>query len=100
MKKATFSLTTTESMMFGGVGLNFGTIKTNLAKFHDSHFTGKYQDLHKKRLQLVEKAFAECGYGIMIRMGIDANKAKSNGIIGCLLNFSAGIHPGGIPIEQ
>ena len=87
-----------QGMVLGGIGFHLGAIKADFAQFQKAHFTGKHQNLYKERFQLLQKPLAEGSYGVMIWVGVGGDKTKGNGVIGCLLNFSAGEYAGSITV--
>jgi hypothetical protein len=80
--------------------MKLGAVKTDGAQLEQFHFLGQFQHLHKQRFQFGEKAPAEGGQRVMVRMAAGGDVAKGNRIIGRSFKPAAGEHARGIAIHQ
>lgn len=86
--------------MARGIGVHLGAVKADRAQFEQFHFLCQLQHLYKQGFQFTEKAPAERGQGIVVRMAAGRNVAEGNRVMGGALQFAAGEHAGGVAIHQ
>ena len=89
-----------QGTVLGGVGFDLRPVQTHRPQLQKAHLMGQQQNLHKQRLQLLQKALAEVGNRIVIGMGVGSDIPKGHRIIRRLFQLAARVDPGGIAVKQ
>jgi len=79
--------------------MDFCSIKADLPQLKQSHLLSNGKDLDKHYGQLGEKTLAECGYRIMVRMGVNGYEAKGNRVIGGTFQLATGKYTSRVAIK-
>ena len=82
------------------VGLDLGPVQTDRAQLHQPHRLRHQQDLHEQRFELAKEALSEIRDGTVIGIGVGADEAKRNRVVGGLRQLAAGEQASGIAVEQ
>ena len=89
-----------EARCLEALALTFVPSRLTVPNFKKPHLMGQQQNLHKQRLQLLQKALAEVGNRIVIGMGVGSDIPKGHRIIRRLFQLAARVDPGGIAVKQ
>ncbi len=90
----------TQSMAFGCIGLDLGSVQADFAQLQATHLMSNEQNLDKKRIEQRQKPLAEVGNGIVIGMVVGGNVTKCERIIGRLFQFTTGKDACRITVKQ
>ena len=83
-----------------GVGVNLGAVQTYRAYLEQLHFLGQFQHLQEQAFELLQKAAAEAGDGVVVGVAAFGDVAKRYRVVGGAFEFAAGEYPGGVAVHQ
>jgi hypothetical protein len=89
-----------QRLVLAGIGFDLGAVEADAAELDQPHGLRDEQDLGEQRRQLVEETLAEVGDGAVVGVGVGADVAKRDRVVGRLRELAAGEHARGIAVEQ
>ena len=80
--------------------MDLGPIEADVTQFEQLHFLRQFQHLYKQLCEFIEEAAPERRQGVMIRMRVARDVAKSKRVIGGTFQPTTGEDAGGVAIDQ
>lgn len=80
--------------------MDLGAIQTDRPQFEQPHLLGVFKDLNKQRFEFAQKATAEGGQRVVIRVTARRNEAKGHGVVRRPFQLAAGKDARRVSINQ
>ena len=90
----------TDRTALGGIGVDFGSIQTDVAQGQHPQFLGIQEDVHKEVFEFGQKGFAKVGNGVMIGMEATRKEVERHRFVGRPFNLAGTEGPCSVAIEQ
>ena len=90
----------THGFAFGGVGVNFRPVQTQITQLQHPRRLGQHEHLHKQLFELRQKRLAKMRQGVMIGMKIPRDVSKRQALVAGLLQLARAKHARGVAVEQ
>ena len=75
-------------------------IQRYVAQLQAFHLARQHQHLHEQRLDLPQEAPPEGGDAVVVGLGVGGNEAKRHRVVASTLDLAAGVHPGGVAVDE
>ena len=84
----------------GGVGMNLGSVKADVAQLEHPGHVGQQQHLHEQILQFGQERLAKGRQRVVIGVQVASDEAERHGLVGRAFQLARTEGSGGIAVEQ